>query len=105
VDILDDVKAVIERELDHGAPTIGIVARALATSPRTLQRRLGDDGTSFRAAVEAVRADLARGYLRDPGLDLGDVATRLGYAEVSAFLRAFKRWTGTTPSQFRADAD
>jgi AraC-like DNA-binding protein len=103
VELVDEVKAVIERELARGAPTIEAVARALATSRRTLQRRLGVDGTSFRAAIDAVRAELARGYLRDLQLGLGDVATRLGYAEVSAFLRAFKRWTGTTTSQFRAE--
>jgi AraC-like DNA-binding protein len=97
------VRAAIERELlSLGHPNIETVSRALATSPRTLQRRLLEDGTSFRFAVEEVRAALARHYLDEGQLALHDVAFRLGYAEVSAFLRAFKRWTGITPTQFRA---
>ena len=99
---MEQVRATIEQQLGSGAPSIEEVARALATSSRTLQRRLGEEGTSFRDVVENVRSDLARAYLGDLGLGLGDVAFRLGYAEVSAFLRAFKRWTGMTPSQFRA---
>jgi AraC-like DNA-binding protein len=102
--MLAQVRAAIERELIiTGHPNIDGVARSLATSPRTLQRRLLGENTSFRDVVEEVRAELARGYL-DQQLALHDVASRLGYAEVSAFLRAFKRWTGMTPTQFRARA-
>jgi AraC-like DNA-binding protein len=98
------VRASIEHQLASGSPNVDAVARELTTSSRTLQRRLGEEGTSFRDVVETVRSDLARSYLDDLGLGLGDVAFRLGYAEVSAFLRAFKRWTGMTPSQYRQRA-
>jgi AraC-like DNA-binding protein len=99
------VRAAIERELlCLGQPHIVTISRALATSPRTLQRRLLDEGTSFRHVVDEVRASLARHYLDAGELALHDVAFRLGYAEVSAFLRAFKRWTGMTPTQFRTRA-
>lgn len=98
---MDAVRAAIEDRLAHGAPSLPAIARALGTSARTLQRRLGEDGRSFRDVVEEVRERLARDYLGRGDITLGDVAYRLGYAEVSAFLRAFKRWTGMTPTQFR----
>jgi AraC-like DNA-binding protein len=98
------VRAAIQQELiTTHHPNIEGVARALGTSPRTLQRRLLEEGTSFRDVVEEVRAELARRYLGER-VALHDVAFRLGYAEVSAFLRAFKRWTGMTPTQFRRAA-
>jgi AraC-like DNA-binding protein len=101
---MEQVPAAIEQLLATGSLSVEALARALGTSTRTLQRRLTEEGTSFRDVVENVRADLARAYLGDLKLGLGDVAFRLGYAEVSAFLRAFKRWTGMTPSQFRQRA-
>ena len=101
---MEQVRAAIEQLLATGALSVEALARALGTSTRTLQRRLTEEGTSFRDVVENVRAELARAYLGDLQLGLGDVAFRLGYAEVSAFLRAFKRWTGMTPSQFRQRA-
>ena len=99
---MDEVRAAIEAQLAHSAPSLQAIARIVGTSERTLQRRLGEDGRSFRDVVDEVREKLARTYLNELGLSLGEVAYRLGYAEVSAFLRAFKRWTGLTPSQFRA---
>lgn len=69
-------------------------------SPRTLQRRLADEQATFADLLESVREELARIYVGE-GRPLGEVAFRLGYAETSAFLRAFKRWTGTTPTAFR----
>ena len=99
---MDEVRAAIEAQLAHSAPSLQAIARVVGTSERTLQRRLGEDGRSFRDVVDEVREKLARTYLNELGLSLGEVAYRLGYAEVSAFLRAFKRWTGLTPTQFRA---
>jgi AraC-like DNA-binding protein len=101
---VDSVRLEVERELASGNPNVASVARKLGTSSRTLQRRLGDTGLSFRDVVEQVREQLARAYLTDVALPMGEVAQRLGYAEVSAFLRAFKRWTGMTPGQLRAAA-
>ena len=99
--LMAQVGAAIEAQLAHGALSLPAIARALGTSERTLQRHLACQGCSFRDAVEEVRARLARGYLDNASTSLGDIALRLGYAEVSAFLRAFKRWTGMTPTQFR----
>lgn len=98
---MDAVRGAIEGRLGHGTPSLPDVARVLGTSVRTLQRRLGEEDRSFRDVVEEVRERLAREYLGHDEVNLAEVASRLGYAEMSAFLRAFKRWTGMTPTQFR----
>jgi AraC-like DNA-binding protein len=87
--------------LSRGVPEIEAVARRLAMSERTLRRRLEEEGTSFRELLDQTRAELARGYLRDPNLALSEVAFLLGFSEPSAFHRAFRRWTGQTPAEFR----
>jgi AraC-like DNA-binding protein len=70
-------------------------------SPRTLQRHLSEEGTGFSELLDALRHELALEYVRDMQRPLGEVAYLLGYSELSAFLRAFKRWTGKTPSDLR----
>jgi AraC-like DNA-binding protein len=100
-----DVRGGIGAALREGrAPSVEGVARALGLSTRTLQRRLAEEGTSFQREVDAVREELARSYVLDEATSLDDVASSLGYAEPSAFVRAFRRWTGMTPGQFRAHA-
>lgn len=95
------IREVLRQRLHDGAPSIGVVARALGTSARTLQRRLSDEGLSFQGIIDALRADLARAYVLRARLSVGEVAARLGYTQTSAFVRAFRRWTGTTPKQLR----
>ncbi|HEU4534229.1 MAG TPA: AraC family transcriptional regulator [Polyangiaceae bacterium] len=100
-----DVRGGIGAALRAGrAPNVDGVARGLGLSARTLQRRLFEAGTSFQREVDAVREELARVYVLDEVSSLDDVASSLGYAEPSAFVRAFRRWTGVTPGQFRAQA-
>ena len=77
------------------------VAVALGMSPPTLRRRLEEDGTTFSALVDEMRRDLAEQYLRDPTKAVEEVAALLGFGHVSTFHRAFRRWTGVTPSQHR----
>ena len=77
------------------------VAQALATSERSLQRKLQAEGVSFRDVVDEARHKLAIVYLGDRTLSLTDVACLLGYSEGAAFTRAYKRWTGTAPSLAR----
>jgi AraC-like DNA-binding protein len=101
---LDTLREIIARELQRGVPSLKIAARSMATSERTLRRRLEASGTSFRVLLDETRARLAREYVRDERLPLSEVAFMLGFSEPSAFHRAFKRWTGTTPSLFRAEA-
>jgi AraC-like DNA-binding protein len=100
--LVDRVRTAVEHELETASPSVASVANTLGTSARTLQRRLGAHGLSFRDVLEAVREQRARAYLAGHDLSISEIAERLGYAEVSAFLRAFKRWTGTTPGRVRA---
>lgn len=76
------------------------IARRLAFSPRTLRRRLTEAGTGYRTLVDEVRRALAEELLDTGALSVDDVALRLGYAEASSFIHAFKRWTGLTPAAY-----
>ncbi len=76
------------------------VARALGVSTRTLRRKLTDAGTSFQALTDEVREALAGELLATNALTIDDVANRLGYAEASSFIHAFKRWKGQTPAAY-----
>jgi AraC-like DNA-binding protein len=77
------------------------VARALHVSVRTLQRKLVETGTTFRAVSEIVRGQLAEGYLADPRVSIAEVAFMLGFSDQSSFNRAFRRWTGEAPGRWR----
>lgn len=96
-----DVRAAIIAALPDGAP-VQRVARDLHMSVRTLQRRLGDAGLTFRDALDTVRSDIARHYLQDPQVAITEVAALLGFADQSSFHRAFERWTGEAPGRWRA---
>jgi AraC-like DNA-binding protein len=84
-----------------GAPAVGAVARAVRTSPRTLQRRLQEAGLTFAEVLQQARCVAAEQMLRDSGRKIGDVARALGYSDPAHFTRAFVRWTGITPRDFR----
>ncbi|MEV0251029.1 AraC family transcriptional regulator ligand-binding domain-containing protein [Nocardia sp. NPDC050712] len=98
----DLFRAAMADALTRDELGLDAVAQRLAMSARTLQRRLGEHGTSWRAEVEAARLAKATALLRDTALPVGSVATRLGYADARALRRAFQRWTGQTPAEFRA---
>lgn len=70
-------------------------------TPRTLHRRLVDEGTSYRELVEAVRHTLAVEHLKSARFSVNEVAFRLGYTDIANFRRAFKRWEGVPPSTYR----
>jgi AraC-like DNA-binding protein len=95
------VREIVATEIGKGEPAIDAVAKRLALTPRTLQRRLRDESTTFHDVVEGLRADLAARYLRDRTLGITEVAFLLGYADASAFARAHKRWTGHPPAALR----
>ena len=99
--LLAQVRALIGLHLGHRTITVPMVARELGISPRTLQRRLADDGTSLRALLHAVRVDLGRAHLRDGRASNAEIARALGYTDATAFWRAFKSGTGAPPSRFR----
>jgi len=94
-------RAVIVEHYDSTRPAMEDVARRLGISARSLRRRLHDEGRSFADVVDDALAELARHLLMDPALTIQEIAERLGFSEPSAFHRAFKRWTGLTPGQFR----
>ncbi|SOD99665.1 AraC family transcriptional regulator [Caenispirillum bisanense] len=81
-------------------PDFETVAAQLSSSPPTLRRRLRLDGTSFRAIKDQLRRDLALALLADPAARVADVAADLGFAEPSAFHRAFRKWTGGRPGDY-----
>lgn len=94
------VAAHLARALPDGAD-VADVARAMHVSPRTLQRRLELEQTRFSEVLDRARLAEARRLLADPAATLADVAFRLGFADLATFSRAFKRWTGVPPGQWR----
>lgn len=95
------VRAALVELLPSGRGSTGDVARRLAVSTRTLQRRLHAEDTTFQAVLDDTRERLARHYLEDPTLTSTDIAYLLGYTEPTSFSRAFSAWTGRTPQQVR----
>jgi AraC-like DNA-binding protein len=81
--------------------TLDAAADVLHMSARTLQRRLEDEGTRFSEVLDGAREELARKWLADDALSLGEVSQRLGFSELATFSRAFKRWTGKPPGTWR----
>ncbi|MFO1446033.1 helix-turn-helix domain-containing protein [Bacillus sp. Bva_UNVM-123] len=99
--IIEMVKWIMKRSLTGGRPDIQTVASELGMSDRTLQRRLTDEGTSFKHLLTQVRHEQARDYLADPSLDIKEVAFLIGYEDQNSFYRAFRIWEGDTPSNWR----
>jgi AraC-like DNA-binding protein len=100
-DLLAQVREQVRLSLRDGTINLERVASQLATSSRTLQRRLDEQGVAFHEVVDDVRRTLSQLYLANRSLGLAEVAYLLGYSDLRAFLRAYKRWTGTTPSEAR----
>ena len=98
---MQQVKSSIRDVLVDGCPSLGEVAVAMDTSPRTLQRRLEELGVTFTDLIDEERFNIARRLMKQDDLRLGDVAKRLGYADASSFTRAFSRWSGMPPKEFR----
>lgn len=95
-------EAAVRARLAYGQEcAVETVAQALGTSVRSLQRALAETGTSFDAIRAGVRADLARKYLLQSSISLAEIADILGYAQPSAFTRAFQRWHGVSPLRYR----
>jgi AraC-like DNA-binding protein len=91
--------------LPHGKATAVETARRIGMSRRTLVRKLSSEGLTFSKISEEFKGNLAKHYLRNGDLPISQVAWLLGYREISAFTHAFRRWTGMTPSQLRAQGN
>jgi AraC-like DNA-binding protein len=98
---LELIRRKIAEAIKDGTPNILRVAKAMACSPRTLQRQLNTCATDFRTLLDDTRKRLALAYLKDSKNTLTQIAFLLGYSEVSTFNRSFKRWTGKTPLDYR----
>lgn len=97
--LAQDVRVLVAQRLGHGAPMTEVAA-ALAMTERTLRRRLAAEGVGYQELLDEVRASLALALLDGRAtMPVADVAARLGYAESASFIRAFRRWTGRTPTQ------
>lgn len=97
-----EVENAIAALLPHGPPRLEDVARRLRVSPRTLRRRLAAENITFARILDKARFALAKHYLAERDLSISRIAWLLGYAEVSAFSHAFRRWTGRAPRAARS---
>lgn len=96
------VRALLGHDFRRGGLDLDSVARALGMSAPTLRRRLRAEGTSFQVIKDEARCEAARLALERPDLPVTAVAEQLGFTDASAFHRAFRKWTGQTPGQYRA---
>jgi AraC-like DNA-binding protein len=95
------VRGAIQETLTGHRPTVEQISRRLHMSPRTLQRRLQDSGSSFQRVLDEARHNMARRYLSNSVLELNEAAYLLGYEDASSFVRAFRTWEGTPPGHWR----
>lgn len=98
------VRHILHAMMRQGEGSMASVARAIGQSTRTLQRNLRAEGVAFSELVDEVRSGEAERYVKEGKLSYGEIAFRLGFSQQSAFFRAFKRWTKTTPSEMRTRA-
>jgi AraC-like DNA-binding protein len=103
-DLTGRLRRFVVEALPHDETNLSAAARALGMSTRTLQRRLRARGIVYAGLVDEVRRYLSSKYLAEGNLSLGEIAYLLGYSESSAFNRAYRRWTGRTPSADRRSA-
>ena len=96
------VENAIAPLLPHGEVQIEEICQKLGVSRRTLMRRLASERKTFSKVLRDLRLELAKRYLREPGVPISELAWLLGYANASAFNHAFKRWTGVSPSDARS---
>lgn len=99
--LVEQVRTMIKQELSGGNASLERIAESLGMSGRTLQRKLREHGASHQELLDQMRRDLAMRYLQERELAICEVAYLLGFSESSALHRAFKRWTGKTPNEFR----
>jgi AraC-like DNA-binding protein len=99
--VLDRARLELSRQLPEVGADLQQIAARLALSPRTLQRRLREAGLSFNQLVDETRQQLVLNYLRDPALELAEIAFLVGFSEPGSLARAFRRWTGQSPGEYR----
>ena len=98
----DDIRRLLRTRLTGHDCSADTIAHLFAMHRRTLSRRLKDSGKGYRTITGETRFEIARQLLQDTRVPLGEIAAALGYSEASAFARAFRRWSGHTPTEWRA---
>jgi len=99
--VSERIRRLLRNRLGTELPALEAVGQALAMTPRTLRRRLHEEGHGFQALKDALRRDAAIEDLARPELTLLAIANRVGFSEASTFHRAFKKWTGVAPGAYR----
>jgi AraC-like DNA-binding protein len=99
----DDIRRLLRTRLTSNHCSADDIAHLLAMHRRTLSRRLKDSGMGYRAITNEIRFEIARQLLTDTQVPLAQIAAALGYSEASAFTRAFRRWSGQTPTAWRGE--
>jgi AraC-type DNA-binding domain-containing proteins len=100
-DLIDQTRTQVRLQMMHGEPNLDEVAAKMGLSPWSLQRNLKREGISFSTLVDKLRCEMATRYMQQNQLSISDMALLLGYSEVSAFSRAFRRWFNISPRQWR----
>lgn len=99
--VTERIRRMLRAHLRDDMPSLEDVGKALGITPQTLRRRLQDEGQGYQAIKDDLRRDIAIEYLARPDLTLVDIANLLGFSEPSTFHRAFKKWTGVAPGEYR----
>lgn len=99
--VVEEVRVALMEQLNSGPLELALVARQLGRSERTLRAQLQDAGTNYQQILADTQKILSKRLLANTRIAVEEVGYRVGFAERSAFYRAFKRWTGTTPNQYR----
>ena len=95
------IKRILVDNYSPDFPSIQFVANQLFTTPRTIQRKLKKEHTSFSELILKIKMAMAKFYLKDSKFAISEIAFLIGYSEASAFIRAFKKNCAITPAQFR----
>ena len=100
---IGSVKWVLRRLLSGSRPDVGVVAKELGMSERTLQRRITEEGVTFRQLLNDTRKELIHEYLSDDSVEITEAAFLVGFENTNSFYRAFRSWEGKTPAEWRAE--
>jgi AraC-like DNA-binding protein len=103
-DFVAKIQHLVTTSLAHGLPTVEQMAKRMGISGRSMQRRLAERNMVFSDLIESICEPIALDYVRNTRYSFTDIALMVGYSDLSAFSRAFKRWTGHTPSEMREEA-